>query len=136
MGRRMRELLDRDDVRRLQEVLEDRPDALLGLMTADGVIRWVSPAGAMTILGSEPDDYVGTRGMDYVHPDDLDHVAGALARAVGTGASQSVTYRAEAGDGDWVLLRTVIWTVDGPDDEVLVVAISVQADQRPLGLSA
>lgn len=74
--------------------------------------------------------------MDYVHPEDVDWVGGMLARAVRTGESQAVASRIKAADGHWVTLRTVAWTLDGADDEVLVVAISVPADQGLLSLSA
>lgn len=126
--RTWQDTLNRDDVKRLQEVLEDRSDALLCLTSADGIVRWGSPGGALAILGRHPDDYVGKLGLDYVHPHDLDRVAAALARAIATGESQSMTYRAMTADDRWVELRTVTWTVDGEGAGPLLVAISVPAD--------
>jgi diguanylate cyclase (GGDEF)-like protein/PAS domain S-box-containing protein len=44
------------------------------------VVEWVSPS-VSSVLGWSPDEMVGTRILDHVHPDDLDRVRGATATA-------------------------------------------------------
>ena len=54
---------------------------IVAILKADGAIRYVSPA-VERILGYRPEEIVGTSALDYVHPEDLEFVAGGFAKAV------------------------------------------------------
>jgi len=66
-----------------------------------GLIDWASPS-AEPILGYRPEDLVGRRVADLMHPDDLDRVAGfiraSLAEGMLTGRLEA---RFRAADGSW-----------------------------------
>jgi diguanylate cyclase (GGDEF)-like protein/PAS domain S-box-containing protein len=51
------------------------------------------------VLGHRPDDLVGTDPLRLIHPDDVDAMYDASARAVESGAPTLVEYRAVAKDG-------------------------------------
>lgn len=70
--------------------------------TEDGVFDWVSPS-VRDLLGWAPDEIVGLRPADLVHPDDL-HVIRARVDSVGRGEAQDfrVRFRTKAGDHRWI----------------------------------
>src|SRR3712207_488719 len=74
---------------------------VVAILKPDGALRYVSPAVERT-LGYRPEELVGTSALDYVHPDDLEFVAGEFA---GSGESPGVLrrfeFRARAADGSW-----------------------------------
>src|SRR5918998_2193148 len=53
---------------------------IVAILIPDGALRYVSPAVERT-LGYRPEELVGTSIFDYVHPDDLEFVAGEFARS-------------------------------------------------------
>ena len=44
------------------------------ILEADGTVRFVSPA-VERVLGYRPEEMVGTRALDYVHPEDLEYMS-------------------------------------------------------------
>jgi diguanylate cyclase (GGDEF)-like protein/PAS domain S-box-containing protein len=71
-----------DNERRFRSLIENSTDVVT-VMDPDGVITYDSPA-AERVLGYLPGERVGTKGLDYVHADDLDQAYAALARAADT----------------------------------------------------
>ncbi len=69
--------------------------------TADGVLRFVSPASA-ALLGHEPADMVGHRESEFVHPHDVELMQTRhLALEREHGGSAGVTARLVRADGAW-----------------------------------
>jgi diguanylate cyclase (GGDEF)-like protein/PAS domain S-box-containing protein len=71
-----------------------------------GTVRWVSPS--VTCLGYEPDDLLGRRALDSVHPDDRAAGRRAIAQAVRNGEPAVLEWRVRAADGEWRWVEAVI----------------------------
>ncbi|MBA4791046.1 MAG: diguanylate cyclase [Rhizobiales bacterium] len=81
----------------------------------DGVRQYISPA-VRDLLGYEPEELVGSRAMELVHPDDLP-AFGALMRSVKEGridVAQS-EQRQRHKDGSWVWIEASIKLTRDPE---------------------
>ena len=80
------------------------------ITTADAVFTWMSPS-ISDVLGWEPDEMVGHRPPEFVHPDDLENLLGQMSE-VGAGRSVDFRQRMRAKDGTYrwigVAVRPVI----------------------------
>ncbi|MFA5884116.1 MAG: PAS domain S-box protein [Acidimicrobiia bacterium] len=84
---------------------ENASDVILRLDPQDAV-TWASPSAA-EVFGWEPDDLVGTRMDDFVHPDDIERVRAAReAHARGRSAVDEVRTRRADGSYVWVSARS------------------------------
>jgi PAS domain S-box-containing protein len=70
------------------------------LVGADGTIRYESPA-VTRVLGYLPEEMVGKRASDFVHPDDLERVTQSTSALTRMGASEIKTLRVRHKDGAW-----------------------------------
>ncbi len=71
------------------------------LVDRSGTVQWATPS-VTRLLGWHPDDVVGRNGLDFVHPDDIEFVAGELISfAEGTGVPNPTSIRMLHGDGTW-----------------------------------
>ncbi len=69
------------------------------ILEADGTIRYVSPA-VERVLGYRPEEMVGTLALDYVHPEDVEHMRESFAETLKKpGVQAPVEYRVR--DGSW-----------------------------------
>jgi PAS domain S-box-containing protein len=86
--------------------------------------RYLSPA-CREILGYEPDELIGTRLVDDVHPDDLAAAASGLdALTSGRADHETISYRVPHKAGHWVWLearRRLVRDADGNPLEVISV---------------
>ena len=73
----------------------------------EGRISYVSPS-AGSVLGYEPDELIGVRGGDLIHPDDLARVEQAAAEQFASGLAEPIQYRARHRDGGWLVLEAII----------------------------
>lgn len=79
---------------------------LIGVVDADGSLCYASPSHQVT-LGYTPDELVGRRMFDFVHPDDLHAAQKGLAEALGQPeASGQATFRFRHKDGSWCWLES------------------------------
>lgn len=94
----------RDSEARYRLLAENTRD-LIVLSDLDTTRRYVSPA-AKSLLGYEPEELVGTRPLDFVHPDDRAGY-GELLRSLGAGEVDQATTRQRyrRKDGSWVWLE-------------------------------
>ena len=80
---------------------DNSSDVVLHTDSASGLVDWASPS-AEAILGYRPDELVGRRVPDLMHPDDLAHVRGYVRDAM---AADQHTGHVEARfrdkDGSW-----------------------------------
>jgi PAS domain S-box-containing protein len=79
-----------------------------GFCDTTGVMNYQSPA-LRQILGYCPEELVGKRIFDYIHPDDLDHVTRTLTTQLlpKPGSVARIRYRFRHQDGSWRHLEAV-----------------------------
>ncbi len=77
---------------------------LIAILEPDGGIRYASPS-VEKILGYKPDDLIGQRGFDFIHPEDANKVAEAASELL-SGRALPVEYRFRRQDGSWCWLES------------------------------
>jgi PAS domain S-box-containing protein len=91
-----------DELRRL---VVERSHDLVTLIELDGTITYASPSW-LRMLGWDPAEVVGTRLLDYCHPDDVERGLEAIAaQARGEQIPPTVTRR-KAKDGRWLSVES------------------------------
>ncbi|HWQ15082.1 MAG TPA: PAS domain S-box protein, partial [Roseiflexaceae bacterium] len=80
-------------------LITDHASDLIAVFDADGRFVYASPAHRR-LLGHEPADLLGVRGLDLVHPDDLEAIARATEELRARGEARS-TFRYAHADGSW-----------------------------------
>ncbi len=101
--------------RQAQEALREREELyrLLAENTSDMISRhlpdstylYVSPA-CRTMFGYEPEELIGRRAFDFMHPDDVVRVMATCQEAVEKGGSDVGQYRRRTKDGQYVWIET------------------------------
>jgi PAS domain S-box-containing protein len=87
-----------------QALIEGASDVTT-LLGADGTMRYLSPS-LEQVLSYKPDELVGRRAFELIHPDDLARVQQALAELTATpGATTRIEFRFRHKDGSWHLLE-------------------------------
>ncbi|MGB3635234.1 MAG: PAS domain S-box protein [Rubrobacteraceae bacterium] len=90
----------RESEERFRALTTNASDMIL-ILDEDGTIRYESPA-VERILGYKPEERVGNKAFDLIHPDDVEHVMKALTEYLQTpGINPPVEYRTRAKDGTW-----------------------------------
>ena len=80
---------------------------IITVMDASGAILYESPS-VKQILGYSPEEMLGTKALDYVHPEDLEEVVEALQEKVDARHARSTLgFRFRAKDGSWRYLEAV-----------------------------
>ena len=88
------------------KLLTDNITDVIARVDREGVYRYVSPA-SLSVLGYRPDELVGTRLRELVHPENAAAMVDAFARMVAEAPlSQEVTARLRHKDGRWRWLQT------------------------------
>ncbi|MCY9590205.1 hybrid sensor histidine kinase/response regulator [Paenibacillus chitinolyticus] len=91
---------------------------------------FVSPI-CHTMLGYEPEEMVGTAGLGYIHPDDVDFVKKYLQENMHGEGDEKVTFRFFRKDGTYVWFETTSrYTLDDQGREQEIVAISRDITER------
>jgi hypothetical protein len=118
------ELLSSTLLTRLQALIAEEPDAVVGLIDAEFRAVWADEAGALDVYGRVPSDYEGRPAADFLDPTQVPCFESAV-RAALAGETARFEGRVTAGDGNWRFVRTVMWpTVDRQH----VVTVSVVVD--------
>lgn len=82
---------------------------MIARMGIDGTIRFVSPS-AESIMGYAPEELIGTRTLDYTHPDDIDGVKGFFRDLLAEGPNaqpRPYVFRARRQDGRYIWLEGI-----------------------------
>ncbi|SEF68265.1 PAS domain S-box protein [Paenibacillus sp. UNC499MF] len=91
---------------------------------------FVSPI-CRTMLGYEPEEMVGTPGLGYIHPDDVDNVKEYLQENLHGEGDEKITFRFFRKDGTYVWFETTSrYTVDDQNRNQEIVAISRDITER------
>ena len=96
--RRAQEALEQHDAR-FRALVQRSADAAL-IADESGAIVWASPA-VKEVFGYEPDEVVGNLGFDFVHPDDVAHVASRYDELLGGRPQAPLEMRIRTADGSW-----------------------------------
>jgi PAS domain S-box-containing protein len=85
----------------LRSVVQNASD-IITILEEDATVRYVSPA-VKTILGYEPEELVGRKAMDFVHPDDLERTVEEFAQALSQQGTRGagVENRLRHKNGSW-----------------------------------
>ena len=115
---------------RFRALVQNSADAI-SVIAADATILWDSP-GITGVLGYDPVERVGSKGFDYLHPDDLVEVNSTLeALLAEPGSTKWVELRVRHSDGSYrhcqVAARNLI---DEPAVGGLVINISDVTQQH------
>jgi PAS domain S-box-containing protein len=99
-----REITDRKrrerELERYRAFVENSSDAIT-VVDADGTISYASPS-IERITGCDPDEMVGTKALDHVHPDDRARTAASFDRTLAEpGATSTWEGRIRHADGSW-----------------------------------
>ena len=103
-------------------LVQDTSD-IITLIDADGTVHYESSA-LEQVMGYRPEDQLGTRAFDWVHPDDMDQALSIFAEVLSTpGLHAPIEFRAPHKDGSWRYLEhTINNLLDDPDVNGIVVA--------------
>ncbi|MFQ5471536.1 MAG: PAS domain S-box protein [Dehalococcoidia bacterium] len=86
--------------RRFRALVEKGADGVL-LAAADGTISYAGPS-TERIRGYTPEEMVGMKHFELIHPDDLEAVAALRSELlVSPGKTMQIVYRAKHKDGSW-----------------------------------
>jgi PAS domain S-box-containing protein len=99
-----------------RRLIENASDMVL-ICDATGAITYVGPS-VERLLGSTPEEMLGMRPQDNMHPDDVPHVLDAITYlAMHPGEVTTTRYRTLHKDGSWRVHETVARTLapDSPD---------------------
>ncbi|OLZ40227.1 PAS domain-containing sensor histidine kinase [Natrinema saccharevitans] len=92
----------------LHQKLVEQSGDIATIIDPDGTITYVSPS-VKRILGYEPEDLIGDRGYEYVHPDDRAANARAVERAQDRpDSSHVVEVRFRRADGTWCWIESTL----------------------------
>ncbi|MEM6335082.1 MAG: PAS domain S-box protein, partial [Bacteroidota bacterium] len=90
---------------RFQSIVQNIAD-LIGILEADGTIRYVSPS--VEKYGWRAENVIGRRVFDLMHPEDAEKAMGDFGRTVQTpGTAIPVRYRLPEASGNWVPFATI-----------------------------
>ena len=87
------------------EMLIENSSDIITLMDKRTTILYESPA-IERILGYTPEELIGTKAIDLVHPQDLIKIAGIVSNKNANADNQIVEYRLKAKDGTWRHLQS------------------------------
>ena len=112
---------------RFRALLEHSSD-ITTVLAADAKVLYNTPS-VERVLGYPPEEMVGRVALDFIHPDDLPHVAARFAEAVTQpGVPVPVDFRFRHRDGHWVPLEAV--GINYLDDESIAGVIVNSRDVR------
>ncbi len=84
---------------RYRTLVQNSSDVVI-IVDSDEGVTYASPA-LHHVLGREPDELIGTLGLDFMHPDDLADVRVSLDKLREPGVRLELTVRVRHADGSW-----------------------------------
>jgi PAS domain S-box-containing protein len=86
-------------------LITDNMNDVIGQMDINGIITYSSPS-VKQLSGFEPQEIMGKRNFDFVHPKDLQNVVNVFKDSISTGKSVNVEYRAKNSDGEYMWVES------------------------------
>src|SRR5918998_2896529 len=121
-----------DEVRWLRSIVENGME-IVKIVALDGTLLYAN-AAFERILGHDPETTIGTMNvLDYVHPDDLEHVGKEAERALAEGGTvtSKTEYRFRHADGSWRWLESVgTYLTDDPTVGGVVLTVRDVTERR------
>jgi PAS domain S-box-containing protein len=102
-----KQLIAREELFRL--ITESAAD-MIAVVSLSGERLYNSPSYER-ILGYTPKEIEGTEGIEQIHPEDREKVMRAATEARRTGVGQSVEYRMQHKNGNWLVLESMASTI-------------------------
>jgi PAS domain S-box-containing protein len=130
MGQSVERLASEQVLRRSEtyfRLLIQRSSDLILVMKPDGTITFSSDS--VRIFGRPQEGYIGTTGMEYVHPDDHDMVQRGLAEVQAKGTAQ-YELRIRDQSGQWRICEARAVLTRDPDDAPVIIASSRDITER------
>ncbi len=121
MDAMLNQLLDEGTRLLVQNIVD-----LVTVHTPQGYYRYVTPS-VTQILGYTPDDLVGRRGAEFVHPDDMPVFRQGYKDLMINGVSR-LEYRARHRDGRYIWFETMNHAVKHPETGEVIEIIAVSHD--------
>lgn len=91
-------------------LLADTATDVVTLHSLDGRYHYVSPSIA-PVVGFTPQEMLGRRAEEFVHPDDLGTMRRFTAALAERGGSDTLTYRHRTPDGGWMWMESSITVI-------------------------
>ncbi|RXK47706.1 PAS domain S-box protein [Halorientalis pallida] len=92
----------------LHRTLVEKSNDVATIIDGEGTITYVSPA-VTRVLGYEPEELVGNTGYEFVHPDDRERNADAVAAVLETpDEPRTVEVRFKHADGSWCWIEATM----------------------------
>lgn len=113
-------------VRRLNDLIGDRTDAVVAVATPEGEMVWASAPGSREMFGRELEEFEHHSQFEYIHPDDHALFRAKLQLAA-EGETVRYSVRAMAADGTYVPISSIAWSVQTNDGR-LIVSLAVPVD--------
>ena len=102
----------RDSEERFRQLIENTSD-IISIVESDGMIRYQSPS-VERVLGLNPDQMIGKKLSEFVHPDDENEINRLFAQLMDTpGEPQAVEARYRHADGHWRSIEQVATNLTG-----------------------
>jgi diguanylate cyclase (GGDEF)-like protein/PAS domain S-box-containing protein len=118
---------------RFRSLVQNGSD-LIVLLTADGIVRYVSPS-VERLLGYRPEELLGTNGFSWIHPDDVAEVQrGFIRRLTEPDAPRLMgDFRVRHRDGSWRAMDMLSSNlVDNPSVRGIVVNMRDITERRKM----
>lgn len=116
-----RDVTEQRQTRAYFRALIENSRDIISVLDPDGRRTYSSPS-VRHVLGYDPDDLVGMRALDIVHPDDRPHVQDAFQRVLEGDEVGRVEFRLRHGDGTWRTFESdMVGLLDDPAVEGVVV---------------
>lgn len=93
--------------------IADNSSDMVAWQRFDTTFLWVSPA-SVALLGRSPQQLIGTRSIDLVHPDDVPQVVAAQHQVAAGVVHTTVVRRMLHADGHYVWVETTARIAEGP----------------------